>query len=93
MRTASVTPRGRAAPSTPVRLSTRSYWAALKRAIAEFQHDNLMDGATALTHYGLLSLFPAVIVLVALVGLFGQYRRRSTRSRGSSPTQASRRRP
>jgi membrane protein len=47
--------------------------AVLKRTVKEFQRDNITDWAAALTYYALLSLFPALIVLVALVGLFGQY--------------------
>ena len=46
-------------------------FATLKRTATEFQEDNLTDWAAALTYYGLLSLFPALIALVALVGLFG----------------------
>src|SRR4051794_5274204 len=47
--------------------------AILKRTVREFQNDNLTDWAAALTYYAVLALFPALIVLVALVGLFGQY--------------------
>src|SRR3954469_23415531 len=47
--------------------------AVLKRTAKEFQNDNLTDWAAALTYYAVLALFPAMIVLVALVGLFGQY--------------------
>ncbi|HEY3020879.1 MAG TPA: YihY/virulence factor BrkB family protein [Solirubrobacteraceae bacterium] len=47
--------------------------AILKRTAKEFQNDNLTDWAAALTYYAVLALFPALIVLVALVGLFGQY--------------------
>jgi membrane protein len=43
----------------------------LKRTVAEYREDNMMDWAAALTYYGLLSLFPALIALVSLVGLFG----------------------
>jgi len=46
--------------------------AVLKRTAKEFQNDNLTDWAAALTYYAVLALFPAMIVLVALVGLFGQ---------------------
>ena len=45
--------------------------ATLKRTVAEFQDDNLSDWAAALTYYGLLSLFPMLIALVSIVGLFG----------------------
>jgi membrane protein len=47
--------------------------AVLKRTVKEFQNDNLTDWAAALTYYSVLALFPAMIVLVALVGLLGQY--------------------
>jgi len=43
----------------------------LKRTFTEFQEDNLSDWAAALTYYGLLALFPALIALVSLVGIFG----------------------
>jgi membrane protein len=46
-------------------------FATLKRTATEFSEDNLTDWAAALTYYGLLSLFPALIALVSLVGLFG----------------------
>ncbi len=43
----------------------------LKRVFKEFKEDNMTDWAAALTYYGLLSLFPAIIALVSIVGLFG----------------------
>ena len=46
-------------------------WATLKRTALEFNEDGLTDWAAALTYYGLLALFPALIALVSLVGLFG----------------------
>jgi membrane protein len=49
-------------------------WATLKRTVGEFREDNLTDWAAALTYYGLLSLFPAMIALVSLLGLFGDPR-------------------
>jgi membrane protein len=50
----------------------KSGWpATLKRTVSEFKEDNLSDWAAALTYYGLLSLFPALIAMVSLVGLFG----------------------
>lgn len=48
----------------------RSVWATVKRTVQEFQEDNMTDWAAALTYYGLLSLFPALIALVSLVGIF-----------------------
>ena len=46
-------------------------WPTLKRTAQEFQEDNLTDWAATLTYYGLLSLFPALIALVSIVGLVG----------------------
>jgi membrane protein len=46
-------------------------FATLKRTATEFQEDNLSDWAAALTYYGLLSLFPALIAMVSLIGIFG----------------------
>jgi membrane protein len=43
----------------------------LKRTIAEFKADNLTDRAAALTYYGIQALFPALLVLVSLIGLAG----------------------
>ena len=45
--------------------------ATLKRTGVEFRDDNLSDWAAALTYYGLLSLFPALIAMVSLIGIFG----------------------
>jgi membrane protein len=45
-------------------------FATLKRTATEFSEDNLTDWAAALTYYGLLALFPALIALVSVVGLF-----------------------
>jgi membrane protein len=47
------------------------WFATLKRTAKEFSEDNLSDWAAALTYYGLLALFPALIALVSIVGLFG----------------------
>jgi len=41
----------------------------LKRTFTEFKDDNLTDWAAALTYYGVLALFPAVIALVSILGL------------------------
>ena len=54
----------------PRDLDRRTLVPTLKRTVSEFQEDNLTDWAAALTYYGLLALFPALIVMVALLGLF-----------------------
>ena len=43
-----------------------------KRAFHRFQKDRITDHAAALTYYTLLSLFPALLFGVALLGFFGQ---------------------
>jgi membrane protein len=48
-------------------------WAILKRTAKEFKEDNITDWAAALTYYSVLALFPAMLALVAVVGLVGQY--------------------
>jgi membrane protein len=58
-------------PSGPTDLSARSWWTTLKRAFKEFKDDNCTDWAAALTYYGVLALFPALLALVSLLGLFG----------------------
>jgi membrane protein len=45
--------------------------ATLKRSVKEYSEDNMSDWAAALTYYGLLALFPALIALVSIVGLVG----------------------
>ncbi|MFD7027347.1 YihY/virulence factor BrkB family protein [Streptomyces sp. NPDC059917] len=49
----------------------RSWWAVLRATAAEFTHDELSDRAAALTYYGVLALFPALLVLVSLLGTAG----------------------
>jgi membrane protein len=46
-------------------------FATLKRTATEFSEDNLTDWAASLTYYGLLALFPALIAMVSILGLFG----------------------
>jgi membrane protein len=60
-----------AAVDHPADLGGRSWWAILKRTVSEFQDDNLTDWAAALTYYGVMSLFPMLLALVAVLGLFG----------------------
>jgi membrane protein len=62
----------RRADYRPVGADERTGWfATLKRTMLEFSEDGMTDWAAALTYYGLLSLFPALIALVSIVGLFG----------------------
>jgi membrane protein len=59
------------APKAPTDLSKRTWMATLKRTLREFKEDDLTLLAAALTYYGVLSLFPALLVLLALLGLAG----------------------
>jgi membrane protein len=63
--------RSGGAPESPTDLPKRSWFSILKRAVKEFSDDNLTDTAAALTYYAVLALFPALLVLVSLVGLAG----------------------
>jgi membrane protein len=58
-------------PKSPTDLSKRSWFGVLKRSAKEFQDDNLTDWAAALTYYGILAIFPALLVLVSVLGLIG----------------------
>ncbi|RZU17997.1 YihY/virulence factor BrkB family protein [Streptomyces sp. BK239] len=62
----------RRAPDEPTQLPKRSWGAVLKGTVKEFQDDELTDRAAALTYYGILSLFPALLVLVSLLGVAGK---------------------
>jgi membrane protein len=60
------------APKDPTDLSRHSWKTLLKRTVKEFQDDNLTDWAAALTYYSILALFPALLFLTAILGVFGQ---------------------
>ena len=59
------------APDEPTEMRKRSWWGVLKRTGREFSEDNLTDWAAALTYYAVLSLFPALLALVSILGLLG----------------------
>ncbi|GGL63007.1 hypothetical protein GCM10010129_03340 [Streptomyces fumigatiscleroticus] len=62
----------REAPDSPTELPKRSWTALMRRVVSEFQDDELTDRAAALTYYAVLSLFPALLVLVSLLGVAGR---------------------
>ncbi len=62
-------PRRRADYAPTGTSPSASGFATLKRTVTEFSEDNGTDWAAALTYYGLLAMFPALIALVSLVGL------------------------
>jgi membrane protein len=57
----------------PASLGARQWRGAFTDAVKEFRADNATDWAASLTYYGILSLFPGIIVLFALLGIFGSY--------------------
>jgi membrane protein len=63
--------RSDGAPDAPTEMKGKSWGGVLKRTFKEFKDDNLTDWAAALTYYGVLSIFPALIVLVSILGLIG----------------------
>ncbi|MFE3036465.1 YihY/virulence factor BrkB family protein [Streptomyces canus] len=62
----------RQAPDTPTDLPKSSWMAVLKGTLKEFKRDELTDRAAALTYYGILALFPALLALISLLGVVGQ---------------------
>ena len=62
---------GESAPESPTALRKSSWKDALKRTLREFQADNLSDWGAALTYYGVLAIFPALLALVSILGLLG----------------------
>jgi membrane protein len=66
-----VGPRHDREPTLVARAAPTPLISTLRRVFAEFREDNLTDWAAALTYYGLLSLFPALIALVSILGLIG----------------------
>ena len=76
-RSSEPTDRDRDEPTDPIRRDYRpggtyakpTTFGVLRRTLTEFSEDQLTDHAAALTYYGLLALFPALIALVSIVGL------------------------
>jgi membrane protein len=59
-------------PDGPEDLGRRRWLGVLKRTGKEFNDDALTDWAAALTYYGVLAIFPALLALVSIVGLLGE---------------------
>jgi len=60
-----------AGPGFRIALGRRSWGGVLKRTFKGFKADNLTDWGAALTYYGVLSIFPALLVVVSILGLIG----------------------
>jgi membrane protein len=65
-------PAGRDIPDGQARAGGGLWGPAAKRTFAEFADDQLTDRAAALTYYAVLSIFPGLLVVVSLLGLFGK---------------------
>jgi membrane protein len=58
-------------PGRPSHLPPRAWWRVIKGTVKEFIEDELLDRAAALTYYGILAIFPGLLVLVSVLGLLG----------------------
>lgn len=59
-------------PDKPTEMPKAGWVAILKRAVKQFKHDDVTDRAAALTYFGVLALFPGMLVLVSVLGLLGR---------------------
>ena len=59
-------------PDSPTDVSKPSWKYIAKKTFREFTKDQCPDLAAALTYYSVLSIFPALLALVSLLGIFGQ---------------------
>lgn len=64
-----------AKPDSPADLTRPSMLYVLRKTAREFGSDQCTDLAAALTYYAVLSLFPGLVVMVSLLGVFGQGKR------------------
>lgn len=59
-------------PDSPADIEKRSWKYILVKTIREFSADQCMDAAAGLTYYAVLAIFPAMIAVFSLLGIFGQ---------------------
>ncbi len=69
-------------PDSPPHLDKPSWKLILKRTLREFSTDKCTDMAASLTYFGVLSLFPGLIAIVSLLGVFGQGKSATTAIEG-----------
>ncbi|MGE5695029.1 MAG: YihY/virulence factor BrkB family protein [Candidatus Sericytochromatia bacterium] len=74
-RAVSVDPDDPRKPESPTDLTKPSLLYVLRKTAREFSRDECTDLAAALTYYAVLSIFPALVVMVSLLGVFGQGKR------------------
>ena len=62
-------------PTTPADIHKPSWRYTARKAFMEFLRDGCTDAAAALTYFSVLSIFPALLAMVSLLGVFGQGQR------------------
>lgn len=65
-------PEAAGKPESPAQLTKPSWKYIGRKTFREFSDDQCTDLAAALTYYAVLALFPALLAMVSLLGLFGQ---------------------
>jgi membrane protein len=63
---------GSGVPDRPGDIPKAGWLTILRRSLKQFKHDDVTDRAAALTYYGVLAIFPGVLVLVSVLGLLGK---------------------
>ncbi|MEV8133084.1 YhjD/YihY/BrkB family envelope integrity protein [Pseudarthrobacter oxydans] len=58
-------------PESPKDLVKPNWKYIAKKTLREFSKDQCPDQAAALTYFAVLSLFPAILALISVIGLFG----------------------
>jgi membrane protein len=61
-----------AGPDSPAQLKGKGLFAALRRTFKQYSQDNISDWSAALTYYGVLSIFPGLLVIVSLLGMLSK---------------------
>jgi membrane protein len=61
-----------AKPDTLPEITKRTWVYTFKKTIREFSRDQCTDLAAALTYFAVQALFPALLAIVSILGLFGQ---------------------
>ena len=59
-------------PDSPTDVDKPSWKYIFRKTLREFSADQCPDLAAALTYYAIFSMFPALLALVSLLGIFGQ---------------------
>ncbi len=65
-------PDDAAKPSSPADVPATGWAYTARKSLREFQADQCIDRAAALTYFAVLAIFPALIAIFSLLGVFGQ---------------------